>query len=159
MQKLREQLFATTPKTESRSALKQMLSAADQSAGYRGGRQPGAISQTWREILSQIYWGCKECGFPFLTAKDIIDLAKHRSIIIRPSEVYARMKQYAHYGYVDFIEGGGYIVTEYAAKRFSFFEKKLENDKAADANPTTETPAALDQPPAQGREAGPGGGT
>jgi len=63
--------------------------------GYRGGRQPGAISQTWRMILSEMYW--TEVLLDTSTSIDLIrDIARKFGLQMRPSEIETRMVHYTN---------------------------------------------------------------
>jgi hypothetical protein len=98
----------------------------------RGGRQPGAISHTWRIILSELYWLPRLLDVqPGFQISSVIDIAKTQNILLRPSEAQTRI---AHYESFDFVRktDSGFVVTEHAAKKFGFDKEPLKN-KAPDA--------------------------
>ena len=105
--------------------------------GYRGGRQPGAISQLWRSILSDLYWySDKEARGANFTIETLTFAADARGIRVRPAEAQARMKSYEDHQYVMPVLGG-YRVTENAAQKFGFDKNPL-NETA----PSTEAKGA-----------------
>ena len=98
----------------------------NEAAGYRGGRQPGSISKTWRDILSYLYWKNKKPG-DFFNLQDVIRTALSFGITIRLSDAHSRMK---HYMVLNFINEDGhdqYRVTSFAAKKFGFDSAPLAN--------------------------------
>jgi hypothetical protein len=99
--------------------------------GYRGGRQPGAISKTWRGILSGLYWDTSPLDEAFDDAH-IVKFAKRYGITLRPSEAATRMEHYSKFGYVT-INDGAYRVTSIAAEKFGFDKGPLKNEAPASA--------------------------
>ena len=98
--------------------------------GYKGGRQPGAISQSWRCILSEIYWFEQMIGHG-AQISDIREIAQRVGITIRPSEIQSRMLRYMVFDYVVKKEGR-YSVTLRAAKKFGF-DKEPIKESASEA--------------------------
>jgi hypothetical protein len=110
-------------------------------AGYRGGRQPGAISTPWRHILSDAYHEAGDAGF---SENRIVGIAADNGISLKPSDARNRMLAYLPHRYVEENPdiSGVWRVTEYAAKKFGFFNKRLEKNEAPDAN-AQEPPESL----------------
>lgn len=102
--------------------------------GHKGGRQPGAISQTWRHILSDIYWTHQMLGGA-MSVLDILNIAKRCGLSLRPSDVEGRMQHYSNFNYVAQTPFG-YKVTDVAAKRFGFASEPLKS--SASGNVSTE---------------------
>ena len=83
----------------------------------RKGRQPGAISKQWRDILVNI-----SINFPFgSTENQIWEVAKSVEKLenIRPRDVRTRLDSFKIHGYVEQRSGGLWHVTELAAKKFN----------------------------------------
>jgi hypothetical protein len=97
--------------------------------GYKGGRQPGAISKSWRLILSELYWDGAAPGQIGATfdVQRVIYAAQKRGIQLRPSEVSTRMAHYETFDYVGSVPGG-WRVSMAAAERFGFLRSPLKNE-------------------------------
>lgn len=80
----------------------------------RKGRQPGAISQSWRKILERI-----AIQYPKgASEKEIVLLGPGAGLVnLRPRDVRERGEKYIEYGYFQHIEGR-YKVTDAARERF-----------------------------------------
>jgi hypothetical protein len=104
------------------------------SGGYRGGRQPGAISNTWKSILSDAWHECGDVGF--MESKLVAFAARH-GINLKPSDARGRMLSYAAYSYVEENpdHAGMWRVTQHAADKFGFNTDPLKNE-----TPSTEAP-------------------
>lgn len=102
--------------------------------GYRGGRQPGAISTAWRGILADAYHAFGDDGF---LEDDLISLANHHGIRLKPSDARNRMLSYLPYSYVEENPDrrGNWRVTTLAAEKFGFAFKPSK-----DAAPDAEAP-------------------
>lgn len=104
--------------------------------GHRGGRQTGAISRTWRLILSDMEHNFKSGWF---SENHLIPIASKHGIELRVKEARNRMAALSAHNYVQQDpKTGNWRVTEYAAKKFGFFEKRLEENEA----PTEESEGA-----------------
>ncbi|MGO8740430.1 hypothetical protein [Rhodoblastus sp.] len=144
MQKLRTQLLGL-PRAPVAEPSLYMEKTGD--SGYRAGRQRGAISQPWREILSELYWDGGQKGQIGATfdIKRVILAAQKRGVRLRPSEVQARMAHYETFDYVGSVPGG-YRVSMAAAERFGFIRNPLTNKAPnADAQEPHEIPHPGDQ--------------
>jgi hypothetical protein len=97
----------------------------------RKGRQPGAISATWRLILSDLYWS-SGAGTEKFGVAEIIEAAKSHGISLRPSEAQSRMQHYEKFDFTHISEGG-VIVTTAAAQKFGFNKEPLKNEASANA--------------------------
>lgn len=122
---------------------------ASATGGYRGGRQPGAISAVWRLILSDLYWIESPLfdgpGVPF-SVDDIVVAARMRGINLRPSEAVGRMSHYKSFNYVSESEGGNFAVTGAAAEKFGFDKEPLKNEAPnAEASGPHESVGPADQ--------------
>lgn len=97
--------------------------------GYRGGRQPGAISKTWKAILRDAWLTFRAAGF---TESSLIKLAELHGIRLKLSDARNRMIAYKEHGYVVETNNpqGMWLVTESAAKRFGFFEERPSPERA-----------------------------
>ena len=94
-----------------------------------GGRQPGSISRQWRYILSDAFHDFGH-GSPF-SEFQIIPIGRKRGLNLRPRDVHERMIAHAASKLVEAIDSKGtWRVTEFAAKKFGFFEQRLNEDEA-----------------------------
>jgi len=84
-------------------------------------------------ILSDLYHAH---GGGFFTESAVIPAAHAHGIQARPRDVRDRFVSYLAHGYAatDHIRPGQWKVTDDAAKKFGFFEKPLEKNKAPDAD-------------------------
>lgn len=106
-----------------------------------GGRQPGAISQTWRQILACLYHDQGQ-GFDQVTAGAI---ARQVGVPgIRDKDAWARLGEYIQHDYVEMLDVNLYRVTDHAAQRFGFEPRRQESSGwtteplPAASGPTTE---------------------
>jgi hypothetical protein len=100
-------------------------------SGYKGGRQPGAISSTWRKILSDVYWQARKGAIPFgIDVSTLVRIAQENKVSIRPAEATKRMEHYAGFGYV-VIENSCFKVTDDAATKFAFKNGPLSLDNVS----------------------------
>ncbi len=99
--------------------------SGSQQASRRGGRQPGAISPTWRLILSDAFHDNKRSWF---TENALPSLAaKHGVDGLRLKDAKERLASYRQHGYVEQNPTNDDLwrVTENAARRFGFSEERL----------------------------------
>jgi hypothetical protein len=98
--------------------------------GFRGGRQPGAISQLWRRILSDLYWG-QGMDTPSIGAtfdlQRVVSAAQKHGIRLRPSEAEARLSHYETFDYVGRVPDG-FRVSLNAAIKFGFEKNPLKEE-------------------------------
>ena len=101
---------------------------------FHKGRQPGAISQTWRTILLKV-----SKAFPDgADERDIFEIARTSGLEnVRLKDVKDRMADYRSYGYVEPI-GVKWRVTELALRKFQSSMPDAEPDKKT-ADPETGT--------------------
>jgi hypothetical protein len=96
----------------------------------RGGRQPGAISDRWKEILSALYQ--LDAWFDESAVVNTVFELDNRHI--KPTEVRRIFTGYVEHGYIEKGDRDLYRVTEEAAAKFGFPPKpKPENAKPAPA--------------------------
>ncbi len=84
----------------------------------RGGRQLGAISQTWRAILRE----CYEEGKTF-SSSDLVGIADGHNLKISAKNAQAQMTKYSVLGYIGVLGPDRWRVTDSAARRFGFYAK------------------------------------
>lgn len=88
----------------------------------RGGRQPGAISKQWRNVLDGIYAEGKNRPHD---VGAISLLAESAGLDLQVSSVLARMKNYVELGYVEEVNGH-YRVTPTAIEKFELRKQPEE---------------------------------
>lgn len=94
------------------------------------GRQPGAISMTWRRILLSL-WDEYPSGFDEENAASVVDA--HGIEVRRPSELRRRLDHHAEHGYVEH-DGSVWRVTAHAAEHFNFDEMRASRSEAHKKN-------------------------
>jgi hypothetical protein len=84
-------------------------------AAPRRGRQPGAISKEWQQVLRKIavYGFVKDYG-------SIYEIALHSGIDIDPSSARDRVRSFVQLGYLLHDQEHGFAVTPLAISRFGF---------------------------------------
>lgn len=91
----------------------------------RGGRQPGAISHHWQDILRHLY------GVTFDVAYAAQVVMNTNGKIIRAGELKRQLETYLAQGYVSRgIMAGHYQVTDAAAEKFGFSSPKTTEDRS-----------------------------
>lgn len=119
-----------------------------------GGRQPGAISMRWRNILNVLH----RDGEPFSPARAIEVVKELENRVMKPSEAKRILEGYLEHGYVKKAGWSDFEVTEEAATKFDFqgaddfdqllgepgpsVDLKPEMDPIFPTLPATPTPAA-----------------
>ena len=127
MKVLRNQLFDNKSQNKEKEN-----NAPDAPQIKQKGRQPGAISSQWRHILSDSYHDFARKWFP---ESALTSIAIRYDIKLKPTDARNRLIGYRVHNYVeeDISVHGTWRVTETCAKKFGFFEKRLEKDKAPKA--------------------------
>ena len=88
----------------------------------RAGRQPGAISHQWRNILGMLYMAYPD-GF---TEYNVVTAAKSEGLEnLRPKDALDRLRNYMTHGYTEYA-GDKFVVTEFAAQKYDFRRHKIE---------------------------------
>ena len=113
-------------------------------AGSKG-RQPGAISKVWRNILLDL-----KDTFPEGFDEEDVRLvaSEHGLSKLRPKDARDRMEAYSKHQYTTEIDGR-YLVTDYAARHFDFTamraardEDRNENEPPEGGSDTGDSPSA-----------------
>jgi hypothetical protein len=94
-------------------AAAQMRPSGERSEVPRKGRQQGAISKEWREVLARIYLMEEP-----LTYQQITDLANGAGISVGVSGVRERMRRFVEQGFVTRSAIGTHTVTPEAVEKF-----------------------------------------
>lgn len=113
--------------------------------GYRGGRQPGAISNTWKAILAEAWHTGGDAGF---MESELVAFAMHHGINLKPSDARSRMLSYAAYNYVEENpdRAGMWRVTQHAAAKFGFNrEHPMKKEAPSEAPEPHGIPSSGDQ--------------
>jgi len=123
---------------QTEASVSQAIPSRPVTLGYRGGRQPGSITRPWRVILSELYHDYNRGFFPDAA---VISYAHKQGLIVRPRDVRDRFSSYIEHKYAE-TNGAQWRVTDHAAQKFGFLEKKLETNEApaAEAEEPTEFP-------------------
>jgi hypothetical protein len=96
-------------------------------SGYRGGRQPGAISNTWKAILADAWRTRGGKGF---MEGNLVALAETYGVNLKPSDARNRLVSYAAHNYVEENPDypGMWRVTVHAAQKFGFDKEPLKDE-------------------------------
>ena len=93
-------------------------------APSRAGRQPGAISHQWRNILRMLYMNYPE-GF---TEYNVVAAAAEEGLTnLRPKDALDRLRAHIGNSYVEF-SGNKYHVTDFAAEKYAFTRAKTATE-------------------------------
>lgn len=128
------------PATSTRSAAPRPVVST---SGKRplGGRRPGDISHTWRGILKGVY----QLDMP-VDYEMVAEVAKERGIILAPSSVRDRVRNFIKNGLME-ADKDGFTVTQNAVERFGFTDENAANQGAADEKVDRVGTATDFQPP------------
>lgn len=95
-----------------------------------GGRRPGDISQTWRDILSSMFCADKA---PY-SYDDIGGFARSLGNELAASSIRDRVRSLKESGFLEGDARSGFTVTEDAVKRFDFTKENEEAAAPSEAN-------------------------
>ncbi len=110
--------------------------------GGSGGRQPGAISMRWRQILGEFY----TTGKPF-SPQDVADAVQRlEDRQMKPSEARRILDNYVAYDYVSLDPFGLFTVTDQAAQKFEFTRNPVPPPPVPQVSATV-PPAPVIAPP------------
>ena len=136
MKELRDEILGTpTPLSATSNALKPDIghfNVSGSKASYRAGRQPGAISKEWRLILADLYLEQTIFADGDFDEASVISAARKHGINLKHSDAKLRMAAYKEHGYIEGADGH-WNVTDFAARKFGFLEKKPEQKEAPTA--------------------------
>jgi hypothetical protein len=95
---------------------------------YTGGRQPGSISKTWRQIYSDLFYGVGSGNW--FSESQLIGYALKRGVELRPKDAKERLQAHAQHGLVeeDPFSPNYWRVTDVSARTFGFSEQPLKEE-------------------------------
>lgn len=98
--------------------------------GSRAGRQPGAISNRWKDVLARLYG-----AHDVFRAEDVVDTVKAlENRDMRTADVRRVLESHMTHGYVEVVDGG-YSVSRFAADKFGLKRETTDDKGPAVAGP------------------------